>query len=83
MNIPNMRKKVILSALLQSWFFRSFERMELVRLHPLLPGQQVEDHCVRARPTKSTSFPRAVRKGIRGEGGGFGGKGSNERGLQQ
>lgn len=62
-----MRKKVILPAFLQSWSFRSFERMELVRLRPLLPGQQAGDHCVRAGLTKSTSFPRAVRKGIGGE----------------
>lgn len=53
-------------------------------LRPLLPGQQAGDHCVRAGLTKSTSFPRAVRKGIGGESG-KGGKerGGNERGLQQ
>lgn len=83
-----MRKKVILRALLQSWFFRSFERMELVRLRPLLPGQQAGDHCVCAGLTKSTSFPRAARKGIGGElesrgGGGWEEKDGNERGLQQ
>lgn len=38
-----------------------------MRLRPLLPGQQAGDHCVRAGLTKSTSFPRAVRKGIGGE----------------
>lgn len=62
-----MRKKVILPALLQPCFFRSFERVELVRLRPTLPGLHVGDHCVRAGPTKSTSFPRAIRKGIGGE----------------
>lgn len=82
MNIPHMRKKVILPALLQSRFFRSFERMELVRLRPLLPGQQAGDHCVRAGPTKSTSFPMAFRKGIGGEQE-KGRGGGNERGLQQ
>lgn len=38
-----------------------------MRLRPLLPGQQAGVHCVRAGRTKSTSFPRAVRKGIGGE----------------
>ncbi len=37
-----------------------------MRLRPLLPGQQAVDHCGRAGLTKSTSFPRAVRKGIGG-----------------
>lgn len=41
--------------------------MELVRLRPLLPGQQSGDHCVRVGLTKSTSFPRAVKKGKEGE----------------
>lgn len=42
----------------------AFQRLELVRLRPLLPGQQAGGHCERAGLTKSTSFPRAVRKGI-------------------
>lgn len=37
-----------------------------MRLRPLLPGQQAGGHCERAGLTKSTSFPRAVRKGIGG-----------------
>lgn len=34
-----------------------------MRLRLLLPGQQAVDHCVCTGITKSTSFPRAVRKG--------------------
>lgn len=82
MNIPQKRKKAILLVLLQSPFFHSFEKMELVRLHPLLPGQQAGDHCVHVGLTKSTSFPRAVRKetGGKQERGGDGGP---EKGLRQ
>lgn len=77
-----MRRKVILPALLQSLSFHSFERMELVRLRPVLPGQQAGDHCVCAGLTKSTSFPRAVRK--KEKGGGVEVKGGgNEMGLRQ
>lgn len=53
--------------LLSFSFLRSFERMELVRLRPLLLGQQAGDHCVCAGLTMSTSFPRAVGEGISGE----------------
>lgn len=38
-----------------------------MRLCPLLSGQQAGVHCLRAGLTKSTSFPRAFRKGIGGD----------------
>lgn len=60
------RKKVILLVLPQSWCLHSFQKMELVRLRPSLPGQRAGAHCVRAGLAKSTSFPRAVKKGIGG-----------------
>lgn len=47
-----------------------------MRLRLLLPGQQAGVHCECAGLSKSTSFPRAVKKGI-------GGELETERGLQQ
>lgn len=41
--------------------------MKLVRLCPLLPRQQSRVYCVHAVLTKSTSFPRTIRKGIGGD----------------
>lgn len=84
MNIAHMKKEGHCPS--SPSIFRSFEKMELVRLYPLLPGQQAGDHCVRLGLTKSTSFPRAVRKEIGGKqekGVDWEGKGGNERGLKQ
>lgn len=54
-----------------------------MRLRPLLPGQQAGVHCVRAGLTKSTSFPRAVRKGIGGEQGAMKEDCSNKISMQE
>lgn len=84
MNFPHMKKERLCP-----WppsVFYSFEKMELVRLCALLPGQQAGDYCVCVGLTESTSFPRAVRKGIgakQEKGVHWEGKGGNERRLKQ
>lgn len=68
LNVSRIRQKS-LSAGFPSFLvlFHSLQRMKLVRLCPLLPRQQSRVYCVHAGLTKSTGFPRAIRKGIGGD----------------